>query len=582
MKGPPAPRPKFSSLSEALAAAASSDAGLTFVDLREEEQFVPWREVYRRARRAAARLLQAGLRPGDRVALILPTRPEFMDAFFGSLLAGTVPVPLYPPLRLGKLEEYHATTSRMIKLVGARLVVSDLRVRRLLGESVERARPERGCWTADELLRTDQEAEAAPHQLALIQFSSGSTVDPKPVALSQENLLAQCAIMNSVLQAAGVGSDVGVSWLPLYHDMGLIGCLLNALYYPAPLVLIPPELFLARPALWLRAISRHRATASAAPSFAYSFCAHRIKDEELTGVDLSSWRIALNGAEPVSTRAMHAFTRRFEPWGFNPRALTPGYGLAEASLAVTYSTPTRPARTLGIDSMALARRGEVRPGSFEIASVGPPVAGVEVEVRDHRGAALPERRVGRIFVRGPSVMIGYFGNPAATSAAVRDGWLDTGDLGFAAEDELFVCGRSKDLVIIRGANHQPQEFESALDGLNGVRAGCAVALGFTPPGAEGEQLLILAEKARAPVLDLAERIRKAILDATGIRAHAVVVLDPGTLPRTSSGKLRRGEALRRFLAGELKPPHPVNPIRMARHLFRSAVAFAKMEFNREG
>jgi len=582
MKGPPAPRPKFRSITDALTAAASSDAGLTFVDLREEEQLLPWQEVYRRARRAAASFLRAGLRPGDRVAMILPTGPEFMDAFFGSLLAGTVPVPLYPPLRLGKLEEYHAATSRMIQLVGARVVVSDSRVRRLLGESMALARPERGCWTAEELLQTEEEAEATPHPMALIQFSSGSTVDPKPVALSQENLLAQCAIMNSVIHAAGEGNDVGVSWLPLYHDMGLIGCLLNAVYYPAPLVLIPPEKFLARPSLWLLAISRHRGTASAAPSFGYSLCVSRIKDEELSGVDLSSWRIALNGAEPISTRAMRAFTGRFERWGFNPRALTPGYGLAEASLAVTYSAPKRSVRALSVDSMDLARRGEVRPGPFEIASVGPPVAGVEIEVRGEGGSELPEKRVGRIFVRGPSVMVGYFGNPAATASAVRDGWLDTGDLGFVDDGELFICGRSKDLVIIRGANHQPQEFESALDGVQGVRTGCAVALGFTPAGADGEQLMILAERSRARVPNLAERIRQAVMDATGVRAHTVLVLEPGTLPRTSSGKLRRGEALRRYLTGELKPPHPVNPIRMARHLFRSAVAFAKIEFNSEG
>ncbi len=582
MKGPPAPNPKFSSLSAALAGAAKSEVGLTFMDLREEEQRVTWREVYRRARRAAATLLRAGLRRGDRVALILPTGPEFMDAFFGSLLAGTVPVPLYPPLRLGKLDEYHAATSRMIKLVGARVVVSDSRVRRLLGESMEAARPEQGCWTANELLGGNGEAEAAPNDVALIQFSSGSTVDPKPVALSQGNLLAQCAIMHSVIHAAGPGSDVGVSWLPLYHDMGLIGCLLNAVYYPAPLVLIPPENFLARPALWLRAISRHRATASAAPSFGYSLCVHRVKDEEMRGVDLSSWRIALNGAEPVSTRVMRSFAQRFEPWGFKPRALTPGYGLAEASLAVTYSAPERPVRALSVDSADLARLGVVRPGLFEIASVGPPVAGVEVEVRGERGAELPERRVGRIFVRGPSIMVGYFGNPAATASAVHNRWLDTGDLGFFADGELFVCGRSKDLVIIRGANHQPQEFESCLEGLKGVRTGCAVALGFTPQGADGEELLILAERSRAPVPNLEERIREVVLNGTGIRAHTVVILEPGTLPRTSSGKLRRSEALRRFLAAELKPPSPVNPLRMARHLLRSAVAFTKIEFNSEG
>jgi fatty-acyl-CoA synthase len=581
MKGPPAPNPKFGTLNAALAA-AGEDSGLTFVDLRENEQHHSWREVYQRARRAASALIRLGIRRGDRVAIILPTGPSFMDALFGTVLAGAVPVPLYPPLRLGRLDEYHSATARMVKLVEARLVISDSRLRRLLGKAMEASRPDLGCHTADALIAERDEAEERPHPLALIQFSSGSTVDPRPVALSQQNLLAQCAILNSVINASATEREVGVSWLPLYHDMGLIGCLLSAVYYPAPLVLIPPENFLARPALWLRAISRHRGTASAGPSFGYSLCVHRIKDAELEGVDLSCWRIALNGAEPVSMGVMRNFARRFQPWGFNSRALTPGYGLAEATLAVTYSAPERPVQALSVDALELARRGEVRSGSFEIASVGPPVPGIDVEVRGQRGGVLPERRVGRIFVRGPSVMKGYFGNPRATARALIDGWLDTGDLGFVANGELYICGRAKDLVIIRGANHQPQEFESCVESLDGVRTGCVVALGFTPEEADGEELLILAERSpHRSSGDLEERIRKAVLDGTGVRAHTVRILEPGTLPRTSSGKMRRGEALRRFLSDELIPPQPVNVLRLAGKLVQSALAYAKIELSRE-
>lgn len=514
--------------------------------------------------------------------MILPTGPSFVDAFFGTLLAGAVPVPLYPPLRLGRLDEYHSATVRMVNLVGARLVISDSRVRRLLGRAIEASRPDLGCHTADALIAETDEAEARPHDLALIQFSSGSTVDPKPVALSQGNLLAQCASLNSMINASATAHEVGVSWLPLYHDMGLIGCLLSAVYYPAPLVLIPPENFLARPALWLRAISRHRGTASAAPSFAYSLCAHRIKDAELDGVDLSSWRTALNGAEPISMKVMRNFARRFRAWGFNPRALRPAYGLAEATLAVTSSAPERPVQALSVDSLELARRGQVRSGSFEIASVGPPVPGVEVQIRSQRGIVLPERRAGRIFVRGPSVMMEYFGNRKATARTLIDGWLDTGDLGFVEKGELYICGRAKDVVIIRGANHQPQEFESCVDSLEGVRTGCVVALGFTPEGADGEELLILAERhPRGSSVNLEETIRKAVLDGTGVRAHTVKILQPGTLPRTSSGKMRRREALRRFLSGELSAPQPVNILRLAGKLLQSTLAFAKMELSRE-
>jgi acyl-CoA synthetase (AMP-forming)/AMP-acid ligase II len=562
-------------LTAALGAAAKDESGLIFVDSNERELQLSWNEVHRRARRVAASLHRVGLKRGDRVALILRTGPEFTDSFFGCLLAGTIPVPLYPPLRLGRLNEYHSATARMLTLVGARLVVSDSQIRRLLGRSIEASRPELGCVTSESLLSSTEELEAEPYRLALIQFSSGSTVDPKPVTLSQSNVLAQCAIMNSIIRASAGARELGVSWLPLYHDMGLIGCLLNAVYYPASLVLIPPENFLSRPALWLRAISRHRGTASAAPNFGYSLCQHRIKEEDLEGVDLSCWRIALNGSEPVSTKVLNAFAGRFQRWGFNPRALTPGYGLAEATLAVTYSAPEREVRALAVDPAELARSGTVQSGSFDIASVGPPVAGVSVQVRDEDGRELPDRRVGRIFVRGPSVMEGYFEQPEATAQALVEGWLDTGDLGFVDDGELYVSGRAKDVVIIRGANHQPQEFENCLEGIPGVRTGCAVALGFTPTTGTGEELLLLVETSGDTPGDLTGNIRRAVLDGTGVKPHTIQLLKPGTLPRTSSGKMRRSEALRRFLSGELSPPQPVNAVRLAGKLLESALAFAR-------
>jgi len=376
-----------------------------------------------------------------------------------------------------------------------------------------------------------------------------------------------------------------VSWLPLYHDMGLIGCLLLAVYYPGPLVLIPPELFLVRPALWLRAIARHRATLSVSPTFGYAFSAKRVRDEDVAGLDLSSWRLAVCGAEPISIAALQAFSERFAPLGFRPAALRPVYGLAETSLAVTFSPPDRPPRALGVDPARLAASGEAVPGTRAIASVGTPVPGAELEVRGSTGRRLRERRVGRIFTRGPSLMTAYFGQQEATAGAIRDGWLDTGDLGFVADGELYVCGREKDLVIIRGANHVPQEFEECLDRLEGVRPGCSVALGFVPEGEDGEQLLVLAERARAAARDdgdagTVEAIRRAVLEHTGIKPHTVRLLEPGTLPRTSSGKLRRSEALRRFLAGELAPPRKAGAARISAEMLRSAVAFARVKLRR--
>ena len=581
MNGPPLPRPKHGTVNETLAASATSGAGLTFVDLAERETFHSYADVHARARRTAGALRARGVAAGDRVALVFPTSPAFVDCFFGVLLAGAVPVPLYPPVRLGRLAEYLAATSRMIAAAGARLVLADAAARRLLGKAIEASRPALGCLTPEELGEGGElEAAVGPDELGLIQFSSGSTADPRPVALSHASLLAQLAALRALLPAEGSVPQKGVSWLPLYHDMGLIGCLLQAVYYPGPLVLIPPELFLAKPALWLRAIARHRATISVAPSFAYALCSRKVRDEELSGADLSSWRHALCGAEPVSPESLDDFARRFEPFGFDPRSLRPVYGLAEAALAVTFTPAGRRVRSLRVDPARLAATGDVVAGTRAIASVGTPVPGTDVEVRDPDGLALEERRVGRIFVRGPSVMAGYFDQPEATASVLSGGWLDTGDLGFVADGELYVCGREKDVIVIRGANHAPREFEEGLSDVESVRAGCAVALGFVPDGEDGEQLLVLAERARASGPDddderMIDAIRRAILARTGIRPHTVRLLAPGTIPRTSSGKLRRGEALRRFLAGELDPPAKVSRLRILLEVLRSAVAFGR-------
>jgi len=375
----------------------------------------------------------------------------------------------------------------------------------------------------------------------LIQFSSGTTVDPKPVALTQSNVLANVAAIQTIVPDDD--AQAGVSWLPLYHDMGLIGCLLLAVARPGPLTLLGPEVFLARPALWLRAISRKKATLSVAPNFAYGLCVRRARDEELAGVDLSSWRFALNGAEPVAPAVLQRFCERFGKYGFDPRALMPVYGLSEASLAVTFTPAGRGARTLQREERSLA-------------SVGRPLPGIEVETRE-----------GRIFVRGPSVMREYFGNSRATAAVLQGGWLDTGDLGFEEDGELFVTGRAKEVIILRGKNHAPQEFEDALDGLDGIRPGCSAAVAL--PTADGEELAMLVEQS-GPLTD--DRVKARVNERTGVVPREVRLLEPGTLPRTSSGKLRRTEALRQLLAGELRAPSKVTLLHMAKEAARSMLA----------
>jgi acyl-CoA synthetase (AMP-forming)/AMP-acid ligase II len=580
LRGPPAPPPRHPTLVHALAAAAAHPSGVTFVDLSERETWLSWSEVHGRAERAAAALAALGVAPGDRVAIVLRTEPAFLDVFFGCWLAGAVPVPLYPPVRLGRMDEYAAATGRMIAISGARLVVSRGGVRRLLGTSLARASPDLGCADADALVAVSAGVPLAPapspEDLALVQFSSGSTVEPRPVALTHRALAAQS---DALVAATTPGpEDVLVSWLPLYHDMGLVGALLGAMSYPGPLVLLPPEHFLARPALWLRAVARHRGTISAAPSFAYAYTADRVKDADLEGVSLATWRLALDGAEPISPEAMRRFAARFARHGFDAGALVPVYGLAEAALAVTFRRPGASLAGRPVDPVRLARDGVVAPGDREVVPVGTPLPGIEVALRDREGRLVGPARLGRIFVRGASLMREYLGDPAATARALEGGWLDTGDLGFVADGELHVHGRAKDVVVVRGANHAPDEFEAALAGVPGVRSGCAVAAGFVPDGGEGEALLLLVERARgATAADTAieAAARGAVIARTGIAPRVVRVLAPGTLPRTSSGKLRRGEALRRFLAGTLAPPRRAVALRLALEVARSRLAFAR-------
>lgn len=584
------------------------DGGLRFIDRAEQATWVGWSEVRERALAAAGGLLALGVGRGDRVALVFPTGIEFFAGFFGALLAGAVPVPLYPPVRLGRLQEYVSRTTRMLAACGASVVLADTRVKRFLGEAVAAARPRFGCKALADLPAGEAVAAAAapaaplPDELALIQFSSGTTVAPKAVALSHRAVVAQTEILSACWRDREGLRHSCASWLPLYHDMGLIGCVFPALARDATLTLLPPELFVARPALWLRAIGRYGATISPAPNFGYSLCLTRVADADMEGVDLACWRAALNGAEPVAPAVLRAFAARFARWGLSPAALTPVYGLSEAALAITFSALDQPCRSHWYDREALANErvarrmspdaggvsgaaGGVEPGR-EIVSVGRPLPGFRLSVRDPHGRELPPGRVGRLWVSGPSLMQGYLGDPEGTARAVRDGWLDTGDLGFIDDGELYLTGRAKDVIILRGRNHSPAEIEQAVDAVAGVRAGCAVAVSWLPDGASGEVLALFVERSRrataAALAALPDACREAVLGATGLAIDRLEVLAPGTLPRTSSGKLRRSEALRLYLEGGLTPPAPVTPLRLARAAARSGLAYARWRLARRG
>jgi acyl-CoA synthetase (AMP-forming)/AMP-acid ligase II len=564
----------------------SSSAKVSFVDRHEREIALNFGELERRARCAAAHLARVGVKRGERVAIILPTSPSFFDAFFGCQILGAVATPLYPPVRLGRLDEYFDRTTEQIRRVDAVAIVTDRQARRILGELVARTRPRLGTILAEDFAQTSvptQEFEAPePNDLALVQFSSGTTRTPAPVGLTHRQILANVdAILDALPDSVFTEGQTGVSWLPLYHDMGLIGCLMSAARAARPLVLIPPELFLAKPALWLRALARHRATISTAPDFGYALCLTKVRDEELEGVRLDSWRVAMNGAEPVAPKTMRAFQERFARFGLKPDVMTPVYGLSEATLAVTFSDPNRPFRSRVFDRNAMTE-GTARPTAdsshgIELASVGRPLRGYQVRICDSMRNDARAGSVGRVLVRGPSVIREYLDGSTNANGSTNDSWFDTGDLGFWHDDELYICGRAKDIVIVRGRNHAPHDIERACDAAPEVRTGCSVAV--SDIGADGEQLLVFVElKPEVDLegrVDIERRCRQSILEITGLSPHRIVFLRGGTIPRTSSGKLRRRETLRLWARGELKEARAVTPVLLASALVRSAIGYLR-------
>lgn len=577
-------KPKAETVGEILTALEDCTRfGARFVSASEQADFYPYCEIVRRARATAAFLQSRGLKPGEHVAIILPTGVEFFDAFLGTQVAGAVPTALYPPFRLGKLDEYFMRLRRMLTRIEARFLITEKRIRRLIGEGVAGVPSLRAVIEANELSSASGEPAPVtvdPDTAAFFQFSSGSTSDPKAVVISHRNLACNLAMMEKVLvyrDLSEVENGV-VTWLPLYHDMGLVGCVYLGLYYPATITYLSPDTFLTRPALWLRTISRYKAALSPAPNFAYAYCVNKIRDEDLEGVDISRWRLALNGAEPIDADGIRTFTERFARWGLPREAVTPVYGLAEAGLAVTFTSLDDPPLVTEFERDILATEARaVRGQGRKLVSVGSPLPGIAIEIRDGVEQTLPEGAVGRVLIKGPSVTPGYFNDPEATAKTIQDGWLDTGDLGFFLEGQLYIVGRVKDLIIIRGRNFAPQEVEELLVSVTGLRPGCAVAVGGLVEG-QGEQLIVLAESdsrnPRDPQEVIAE-VRSRIRSGLALSPHHVELLPPGTLPRTSSGKLRRSEALRQFVAGQLVPPEKVTALKLLLEMGKSRLAWSR-------
>lgn len=519
-------------------------------------------DLDQRARRVAQALVRAGVAARDACALMLPSGLEFFVVYFGILMAGAVPVPLYPPQRLTQIEEHLRRQGGILANCRATALVTVPEARRLARWLRADVPSLRHVVTPEELEREPataafQPCAAAPGDVAVLQYTSGSTGDPKGVVLTHANLVANVRAMG---RAAGAGpDDVFVSWLPLYHDMGLIGAWLASLYFGVQLVLMSPLSFLSRPVRWLQAIHDYRGTISAAPNFAYELCATRVAEVDTASLDLSSWRWAFNGAEPVSADTLARFSARYARNGFDAAALAPVYGLAECALAVSFPQGRRGVRVDAIDREALMYTGRADPitaghaRALALVACGTALPDYALRIADERGRELPDRVQGRIEFRGPSATSGYFDNPDAT-ARLRDGvWLDSGDLGYLVAGELYVTGRARDVIIRAGHNVYPYELEVAVGGVPGVRRGCVAVFG-APDASGTERLIVVAETREGDVARreaMVASINALARDLTGAAADEVVLAPPYAVLKTSSGKIRRAATRAAWLQGTL-------------------------------
>ena len=546
-------------LAAALDAAAQADTGVNLYGLRGElVQAVPYARLREAALDRAGRMQACGLQPGDRVGLVAETSAEFIESFFACQYAGLTPAPMPLPAPLGGAAAYVDQIARLLGQAKAVAAFGPAALQPLLREAGARAGLSELTSLHDLPLGRVEVVEARADDACYVQFSSGSTRTPIGVVVTHRALMANArAITRHGLKVRP--DDRGLSWLPLFHDMGLVGFLLSPLTVSMSVDLMPTDAFVRRPLLWPRLIAETGATISYSPSFGYELCARRAETADLSGLDLSRWRVAGVGGDMVRVAPLAAFAERFAKAGFSERAFVASYGMAEATLALTMA---RLGHGLQRDTLCmdrLERDGEATSPSDsgrlrDFVRCGPVLAGHELQIRDDAGAVLPERRAGRIFVRGPSLMTGYLDQPEATRAVLdAEGWLDTGDLGVLVDGELTPIGRSKDLILLNGRNIWPQDLEWTLESeVAGLRTGDTAAFSL---GDEAERVVVLVQTR---VRDLAVRDRLAadvaglLLARHGVEAQ-VRLVGPGTLPQTSSGKLRRARARELFQVGAFEP-----------------------------
>jgi acyl carrier protein len=545
-----------------------------------------YRAIWEGAARYALRLTEAGLAPGQTVAIMLPTSRDYIFCFYGTLLAGGIPVPLYPPARLTTIEDHMTRHVGILKSCGAALMVTVPEAKPLawlLRAQVEslRAVLVPADFAGD--ARDFAPVRGTGGQIAFLQYTSGSTGQPKGVILTNANLLANVRAMGRAVRAGS--EDVFVSWLPLYHDMGLIGGCFATMVLGFPVVLMSPLAFLSRPSSWMRAIHRHGGTISGGPNFSYELCLRRIQDHDLEGVDLSSWRFAFNGAEPVSPETLSAFEERFSKYGFRKNVLSPVYGLAEASVGLAFTPPGEPWKVDLLDRERLASDGEAVPARagdaapLKIVACGRVLADHDLRVVDAAGLELPDRSEGQLQFKGASATSGYYRNPEATRGLFDGAWVNTGDRAYLDEGTLYITGREKDVIIRGGRNISPYELEEAVGDLEGVRRGCVAVFGSMDHASGTERIVVLAETRSEDTTlhqGLKRRINDLALSLLGGPVDDIVLAPPHTVPKTSSGKIRRVAARDYYERG----PSAVRPQAVWLQFVRLALAGVVPQFRR--
>jgi fatty-acyl-CoA synthase len=553
-----------------------STHGFRFRSLDAVERYFPFEALEVEAQRRASQLHALDLRQGDRIALVIADPAEFVLSFVSAAVAGIVPVPIYPRASFKAKNAYVDTVRHIVSASGAKVLLTTEATRPVIEEVFE-SQPEvsgaAGRLETPARLVTIEALSSLPgrsqelprideRDLCFLQFTSGSTSLPKGVMVSHRNLVANARAFLGPTGVAATPDDLTVTWLPLYHDMGLIGFVLGAIVCSVPTLLLPTEAFGRRPNIWLETLHQSNGTLTFAPNFAYALATKRARDKDLEQLDLSRVRVAGCGAEPINPKVMREFAARFARAGFRAEALLPAYGMAEATLAITFHPRMTPLVTDRVDPVELQQARALpaaESGSdptpdavppLELVSCGKPFPEHEIKVVDDQGQSLPERRVGEVWTRGPSITQGYYGDAAASAAAWSDGWLHTGDLGYIAGGNLYVCGRLKDLIIIRGANFYPQDIEWAVAELEGVRRDNVVAFSVMRNGEE--TLIVSAEGNSSDAPNLRKAIATKVAETVGLQVGHVAVVKVGSLPKTSSGKVQRRRTKALFEAGQLE------------------------------